>query len=216
MSIKSVFAAAARRTLGVMALLALGKLQASTTVPKVDDFIDDRCADCHDSDSKKGGLDLTALQFDPADSKNFATWVKVFDRVSANEMPPKKKPRPEARELADFIGSLGDALTVAEARRTATEGRSTLRRLNRYEYENTVRDLLGTPWLQLKEGLPEDGEAYRFNKIGESLDMSHVQLARYLATADRALRQVIAAQPDMPVTHSRGTMPASRRASRTR
>jgi hypothetical protein len=195
-----VIAATARRTISVLALLALGPLRAATMPPKVETFIEDRCADCHDNVEKKGGLDLTALSFDPADPRNFAAWVKVFDRVSANEMPPKKKPRPGARELADFTGSLGTALTAAEARRTATEGRSTLRRLNRYEYENTVRDLLAAPWLQLKDGLPEDGEAYRFNKIGESLDMSQVQLARYLATADRALRQVLAAQPDQPST----------------
>jgi hypothetical protein len=183
-----------------LVLLAVGTLHASTTSPHVDAFIENRCSDCHDDVEKKAGLDLTSLPFDPADPVNFATWVKVFDRVSANEMPPKKKPRPDARELADFTTSLGAALTSAEARRTATEGRSTLRRLNRYEYENTVRDLLETPWLQLKDGLPEDGEAYRFNKIGESLDMSQVQLARYLATAERALRQVLAAQPVQPAT----------------
>jgi hypothetical protein len=195
MNADNVIAAAACRTFGVLALLALGPLRAATMPPRVETFIEDRCADCHDDVEKKGGLDLTSLSFDPNDARNFAAWVKVFDRVSANEMPPKKKPRPEARELAGFSGALGAALTAAETRRTATEGRSTLRRLNRYEYENTVRDLLGAPWLQLKDGLPEDGEAYRFNKIGESLDMSQVQLARYLATADRALRQVLAAQP---------------------
>jgi mono/diheme cytochrome c family protein len=195
MSTNGMTAVVARRTVGALALLALWPLHGATLPPKVDTFIDDRCASCHDSDEKKGGLDLTELSFDPADPKNFTSWVKVFDRVSANEMPPKKKPRPAAGELADFTAALGDALTAAETRRTATEGRSTLRRLNRYEYENTVRDLLCAPWLQLKDGLPEDGEAFRFNKIGESLDMSHVQLARYLATADRALRQVMAAQP---------------------
>jgi mono/diheme cytochrome c family protein len=195
MRAKSRIDAAARRAIGALALLALGPLHGATLPPKVDNFIDDHCASCHDNDAKKGGLDLTSLSFDPADPRNFTEWVKVFDRVGANEMPPKKKPRPQAGELADFTAALGDALTAAETRRTAMEGRSTLRRLNRYEYENTVRDLLGAPWLQLKDGLPEDGEAFRFNKIGEALDMSHVQLARYLATADRAFRQVLAAQP---------------------
>jgi mono/diheme cytochrome c family protein len=200
MSTTQAIAATAFRTLGVLAVSALMPLGAATLPPKVENLIEDRCADCHDSDEKKGGLDLNSLSFDPTDGKNFAIWVKVFDRVSANEMPPKKKPRLKSQELADFTGELGAALTEAEIRRTATEGRSTLRRLNRYEYENTVRDLLGAPWLQLKDGLPEDGEAYRYNKIGESLDMSHVQLARYLGTADRALRQVLAAQPDHAAT----------------
>jgi len=180
--------------------VALGSLplSAASLSPKMDTFIEDRCADCHDAEVKKGGLDLTSLAFQPTEIKNFNEWVKVFDRVSAGEMPPKKKPRPDPAELAGFTGELSSILIAAEDERTATEGRSTLRRLNRYEYENTVRDLLHAPWLQLKDGLPEDGESFRYNKIGESLDMSHVQLARYLSTADRALRQVMATQPDCP------------------
>jgi hypothetical protein len=195
-------ALAAGRTACILGLLAWAPLQGVTMPPRLGDFIENRCADCHDDVQMKGGLDLTSLSFDPDDARNFAVWVKVYERVSANEMPPKKKPRPEARELAAFTGSLEGALTAAETRRFGTGGRATLRRLNRYEYENTVRDLLGAPWLQLKDGLPEDGEAYRFNKIGDSLDMSQIQLARYLATADRALRQVLAAQPDQPATQT--------------
>ena len=188
------------RSLALCALWALAPLRAATVPPRVASFIEDRCADCHDAEEKKGGLDLTGLAFEPSDPKNFNQWVKVFDRVAASEMPPKKKPRPQAGELAAFSGDLSDALTAAERRRTASEGRSTLRRMNRYEYENTVRDLLDAPWLQLKDGLPEDGESFRYNKVGETLDMSHVQLARYLATADRALRQVMAGQPERPVS----------------
>src|SRR5213075_2575279 len=68
------------------------------------------------------------------------------------------------------------------------------------EYENTLRDLLGAPWLQIREMLPEDGEAFRFNKVGDALDISHVQMARYLAAADSALRQVVATQVTKPET----------------
>ena len=59
-------------------------------------FIGKYCADCHDDQTLKAGLDLTHLEFKPNDDANFATWVKVHDRVNAGEMPPKKKPRPEA------------------------------------------------------------------------------------------------------------------------
>jgi hypothetical protein len=57
-------------------------------------FFETHCTSCHDADSKAGGLDLTALKFNPTDPDNFARWVKVHDRVAAGEMPPKKKPRP--------------------------------------------------------------------------------------------------------------------------
>ena len=82
--------------------------------------------------------------------------------------------------------------------RARAGGRATQRRLNRYEYENALRDLLHAPWLQIRDSLPEDGEANRFNKSGERLDVSHVQMARYLGAADYALRQVVASQVAPP------------------
>src|SRR5213082_3606934 len=150
-------------------------------------FVEKNCVECHDTDTKKGGLDLTALKFDPANLTNFSRWVLVHDRVSNGEMPPKKKPRPEASELDAFTKSLASSLVSVEQARMAKEGRATRRRLNRYEYENALRDLLHAPWLQVRNSLPEDGEANRFNKSGDALDVSHVQMARYLGAADYAL-----------------------------
>src|SRR5207249_1508854 len=92
------------------------------------------------------------------------------------------------------------SLVSVEQARMAKEGRATRRRLNRYEYENALRDLLRAPWLQVRDSLPEDGEALRFNKIGDALDVSHVQMARYLAAADYALRQAMATHADRPET----------------
>ena len=132
--------------------------------------------------------------------KVFAMWVKVHDRVRDGEMPPKKKEQPEPAERAAFLKALSEPMIAAEQAHFAKDGRATQRRLNRYEYENTLRDLLHAPWLQIKEILPEDGEAFRFNKIGDALDVSHVQMSRYLAAADYALRQVMATQVSRPPT----------------
>lgn len=165
-------------------------------------FLEAYCFDCHDADEKKGGLDLSGLEVDLAKTANFEQWVKVFDRIQSGEMPPKKKPRPEPGALATFSASLQQALTAREQAATARDGRSTQRRLNRYEYENTLRDLLGAPWLQVKEWLPEDGEANRFNKSGDALDVSHVQMARYMGAADYALREVIAGEASAPATRT--------------
>ncbi|HSI11120.1 MAG TPA: DUF1592 domain-containing protein [Chthoniobacter sp.] len=164
------------------------------------DFLEKRCYDCHDSETKKGNLDLTTLPFYLDDPKNFAMWVKVHDRIVDGEMPPKKKAQPEATERDTFLKTIAEPMTAADQTRATKDGRATQRRLNRYEYENTLRDLLHAPWLQIKEMLPEDGEAYRFNKIGEALDISHVQMSRYLAAADYALRQVMASQVSRPPT----------------
>src|SRR5882672_5154233 len=184
------------------ALLGAGLLRDAPVPKPVKALIDGICADCHDTDTMKGELDLTTLTFEPGDPKNFALWVKVHDRALAHEMPPKKHEQPEAKELAAFVTSLASTLNAAEHERVAREGRATQRRLNRYEYENALRDLLHAPWLQVRDSLPEDGEAYRFNKSGDSLDVSHVQMARYLNAADYALRQVIATQVARPETRT--------------
>src|SRR5437899_8011476 len=173
-------------------------LAAADLPPASRQFVETHCVECHDAEVKKGGLDLTALKFEPANPSNFSTWVLVHDRVMLGEMPPKKKTRPETTELEAFTKSLSSSLVAAEQTRMAKEGRATQRRLNRYEYENTLRDLLQAPWLQIRDSLPEDGEAYRFNKVGDALDISHVQMARYLSAADYALRQAMAQYPEQP------------------
>jgi hypothetical protein len=195
------------RALGALGSLVI--LVASTAVCRagagsapggevVRSFLETHCLECHEAESKKGGLDLTGLGTDLAQSGVFDRWVTVHDRVSRGEMPPKKSAQPTKPEVEAFTNALSGRLVAADQARVAREGRATQRRLNRYEYENVVRDLLHAPWLQLKDALPEDGESHRFNKVGDALDVSHVQMARYLGAADAALRQVVAKQVDRP------------------
>lgn len=94
-------------------------------------------------------------------------------------------------------------MVKADEARIRREGRAVWRRMNRYEYENTLRDLLGAPWLQIKELLPEDGEAHRFNKTGTALGVSHVQISRYLTAAEYALREVMARDEKQPATETK-------------
>lgn len=174
--------------------------QSATNSTSIRQFLATHCLACHNSTAKKGNLDLTALKPDFADAATFAVWVKVHDRVNEGEMPPKAAPQPSQAERKAFLKSLAAPMNAADAARIRNEGRSVLRRLNRYEYENTLRDLLGAPWLQIKEMLPEDGERYRFNKSGEALGVSHVQISRYLSAAEFALREVLARSEKQPAT----------------
>lgn len=159
------------------------------------------CTGCHNNKAKAGGLDLTSLGFEPSNPANFAEWVKLHGRVQAGEMPPKAiAKRPNPAEQQAFVEALASSLTAAERRITATEGRAAERRLNGYEYENALRDLLHAPWLDVKGQFPEDGEAFRFNKTSNALDVSHVHVARYMSAADYAIRQVMAVQKNQPPT----------------
>src|SRR5437867_11974228 len=113
-----------------MLLAVVAASSAGTLPPTERQFLDKHCFECHDAEVKKGGLDLTALKFDLANSTNFSTWVLVHDRVSKGEMPPKKKARPATEELQAFTNSLASSLVSAEQARIAKEGRATQRRLN--------------------------------------------------------------------------------------
>jgi hypothetical protein len=182
-------------------LLLMAAGAAETGVPReLEHFVGKHCLECHDAETKKGDLDLTTLPLDLGSAEVFARWVKIHDRVSDGEMPPKKKSRPAAEDVADFTAALAAALTVADLKLVSVEGRATQRRLNRFEYENALRDLLGAPWLQVRDSLPEDGLSERFNKLGDALDVSYVQMARYLAAADHALREVTATHAERPAT----------------
>ena len=163
-------------------------------------FIENHCMDCHDADEKKGGFDLTALKPDFADVENFASWLKVHDRVASGEMPPKKKERPPVTENAAFLGWLAKDLTLAEASKATDGGRSTVRRMNRVEYECALRDLLALPLLHVKELLPEDGQQFGFDKVAGALDISHIQMMKYLQAADVALQQAVVTAVARPET----------------
>ena len=151
-------------------------------------FLDNHCLSCHDSVEVKGDLDIESLSFDLSDPVVFESWVKIHDRADHGEMPPKKKKRPYPTDLQAFLKAISKPMIEADQKRAMEEGRSMVRRLNRFEYENTLRHILEAPWLQVADRLPEDGTAHLFNKIGNRLDVSHVQMAKYLETAEYALR----------------------------
>ena len=171
--------------LAMLTVFSLPSAGASDRTP----FLEDHCFDCHDISKQKGNLRLDNLKFDPSDAANAKTWIHVFERVEANEMPPKKQERPTEVERTAFIQSLEHDLMPAEMARQKAEGRVVLRRLNRTEYQNTLHDLLGIE-TDVKALLPEDTTALGFDNIGEALHISSVLMERYLEAADAALDEI--------------------------
>ena len=182
--------------LGLLAVLVSisGMTRAAELPGQTKALIAKHCAECHDADTKSGGLDLTALKPDFADPATFARWVLVHDRVKSGEMPPPTKdakPVPQ-KEREDALKYLADLLKQADQNKQRLEGRVPIRRLNRTEYENTIRDLFSMPGLQVKDLLPEDGRAAGFDKVSAALEISPVQLRKYLEAADFVLDEAIA------------------------
>ncbi len=174
-----------------LSLLAAGAVTlAASPLPSLQPFFEKHCTECHDSEVKKGGLDLTAIGWKPEERKNFDAWARLYDRVREGEMPPAKKPRPARAELDTFLASVKTPLRDFNAHEQAAQGRTVLRRLNRTEYENTVQDLLGID-IPLKQILPEDTPMHGFDTVAEGLRFSQLQIEKYLEAADAALDAAI-------------------------
>ena len=177
----------------LLALLFLcyssGNLCSDTILPShgVEPFLEHHCYECHDSGLAKGGLNLKELDRNVHKPEVFDRWVLIHDRVRKGEMPPNKRKRPLANQTEAFIHTISHSLLLEDQERIRKQGRASLRRLNRFEYENCLREGLNAPWLQVADLLPEDGVSHLFNKSGERLDVSHVQMAKYLETAMTAL-----------------------------
>ncbi len=176
-------------------------LCAADFTPAARSFLSKSCAECHDADVQKGNLRVDQLSLAKPDRDQLNRLVLLFDRVQTGEMPPKKAEQPLPEERAAFLKELRGSLIDIE-RTVAGEvgGRSTVRRMNRVEYESTLRDLLGLPLLRVKELLPEDGQQFGFDKVAGALDISHIQMSKYLQAADTALRQAIVPAAKAPET----------------
>ncbi len=166
-------------------------------------LIADHCAGCHGARRPKAGLDLTSLPPAFDNPKAAAAWVRVVDELSAGRMPPKGRDRPDPPGVRRAVAVLNAGLHRAAAARRATEGRVPIRRLNRTEYGNAVRDLLGIT-ATFDNLLPEDSVSAGFDTVAAGLDTSATHFVRYQAAAERALAEAVPAHPIARI-HSRMT-----------
>jgi hypothetical protein len=162
-------------------LLFLGILAACAAAQPPTAFLNRHCAACHSAKTASGGLSIHALPSTvEADREK---WARILKRLEAGEMPPKGRPRPSAEDLRQVTQWIAAGLD---------HGRAPLnvRRLNRVEYNNTIRDLLGVD-LQPAAGFPQDDSAFGFDNIADALTVSPMLLEKKLAAAERIARAAI-------------------------
>jgi len=187
------------RSLIVFMLIGFLWVAGTVVASDVEPFIKANCLDCHTGPAGEGHFDMATLSRDLANPDAFARWVMVYDRVAAGEMPP-----PEHRsglnrnEIDSFLSRLASDLAHAEDK----IDHGVVRRLNRVEYQNTLRDLLYLPRLDVMTMLPEDAEAHGYSKVPHALELSHVQVRKYLEAAKVALDQCLVAAKIPPKPQS--------------
>ncbi|MFN3652371.1 MAG: DUF1592 domain-containing protein [Armatimonadota bacterium] len=153
-------------------------------------FVAKYCTSCHSEAAKTADVNLEAFRTPRQVLADPHTWEKVLQKLQTREMPPKGAPQPSAAEIKVVTGWVEGEFARAEREAPPNPGRVTARRLNRAEYNNTVRDLLGVEF-RPADDFPQDDSGYGFDNIGDVLSLSPVLMEKYLAAAEKVARTAV-------------------------
>jgi hypothetical protein len=158
-------------------------------------FIQSHCLDCHDKATRKAGLALDELLAADIDS-NAEAWEKVVRKLTARQMPSRESSRPSERDFDAAVAWLESSLDAAAAKSPNPCRTETFRRLNRTEYQNSIRDLLGLN-VDLTSLLPADESSHGFDNVTVA-DLSPTLLNRYISAGQKISRLAVGAAPRSP------------------
>ena len=148
------------------------------------------CFDCHSGTEPAGGMALNHFPNAKSVLKERKTWEKIIQRVDIGDMPPLDADPLSAEDRATLVDWLRSMITDVDCGRTPNPGSVTLRRLNRHEYRNTIRDLLGIDYAPASD-FPGDDVGYGFDNIGDVLTLPPILMEKYLAAAEEITSQAI-------------------------
>ena len=160
-------------------------------------FLQKHCVHCHGEKEPKADLALHSFRDEAAVLKSRKQWQSVVDMVELGEMPPKDRPKPAAEDVAAFLKSVEAVFERADRDAKPDPGHVTVRRLNRTEYSNTIRDLLAVDF-NPSENFPSDDVGHGFDNIGDVLTVSPLLMERYLEAAETIVNRVILVNPPPP------------------
>lgn len=150
-------------------------------------FFAEHCATCHRGDEAEAEFDIDILKPDFTDLSLKSTWSEVVNVLNSHEMPPESEPQPSSQAVADVVDWVTNQMAAAEL--ASRDSAIVLRRLNRHEYQNTIRDLLGVE--VDVSGFPQDPPAGGFDNNGGALTLSPMLLELYYQTAEKILDAAI-------------------------
>ena len=175
------------------------KHEAPAIEQKAWPFLAKNCVPCHNDKMKSGGVNLASLRSSGSVAKSRDAWESALRQISTGQMPPKGLPRPNPLEIKTLTQQIEAEFERADQRDAPNPGRVTARRLNRAEYNNTIRDLLGVD-SHPADDFAQDDSGYGFDNIGDALSLSPAQMDRYLASAEKVARAAIFGPESLPPT----------------
>jgi len=150
----------------------------------VQPFLTKNCTGCHNSKLKTADLDVTAFKTLDSVANANPEWAKILQKIRSGEMPPKGVPRPPQEQIDTVAKWIESEFDREEKLMKPDPGRVTARRLNRAEYNNTVRDLLGVDF-QPAADFPQDDSSFGFDNIADTLSLSPVLMEKYMVAAEK-------------------------------
>jgi len=174
-------------------------------------YLQKYCSECHGSESPEAEIALSVFTDAESLIKQRKIWTNVTKQIQSGSMPPEGKPRPSTAESEAFLELVQSIFDHADKNAKPDPGRVTMRRLNRVEYRNTIRDLVGVDF-DPTEDFPSDDIGYGFDNIGDVLSLPPVLMERYLDAADSIMNRAITPEaPPVTKRHlgSQYTEPAS-------
>jgi mono/diheme cytochrome c family protein len=167
----------------------LASRPAASFAADVTPMLSTHCVKCHDAGTASGGVILEWVEGVDATPRDVALWGRVADVLRAGTMPPRGKPRPDPASLATVNSWIESEVFRCGDPNAINPGRVTLRRLNRAEYDNTIRDLFGLD-LRPADRFPADDVGYGFDSIGDVLSMPPILMEKYLDAANAIVKAV--------------------------
>ncbi|MDP9171947.1 MAG: DUF1587 domain-containing protein, partial [Acidobacteriota bacterium] len=179
----------------VLALLPFSlTLSAATFETAVRPLLSQTCTPCHNDKLTSGGLNA-AVFLDPASlSSHREGWETILAKLRAGEMPPKGVPKPPAQEMDALVNYVEAEFDRADSLVKPDPGRVIAHRLNRNEYSNTIRDLLGVDF-HAEEEFPIDDSSYGFDNIGAVLTVSPTLMQKYMQAAEQIASRAVGGDP---------------------
>ena len=210
-------------------LLAFG--EADPSLNTLGPFLKKHCIECHGPEKQKGDYRFDLLKNDLSDLQTLELWQGILDQLNLGEMPPKKQAQPSREESAKVIATLTPALQKAYASQKSTGGQAVIRRLNKFELRNTLRDLfyLNHPdfeptvvsglydfngngitaqkTIEPTRSFQDDEEAEGFDNIGDTLVMSDFLLKMLISAAEESIEMATNNEPQKPFEAETFTAP---------
>ena len=198
--VRAIFVTLVTATVGASAVPATRDLADQTGFQStVQPFLAKACSGCHNAKLQSGGLNLGIYPTTDAVAKDRPHWESILEKLRSGQMPPPGMPRPSESDLKTVTNWISAELDREDRLIKPDPGHTTARRLNRTEYNNSIRDLLGVDSNPAAE-FPPDDSGYGFDDIGDVLSMSPSLLEKYLSAAEKVARLALYGPPKMQAT----------------